>query len=362
MPTSVIMPALGLTQDTGKVLKWLKAEGDAVTQGEPLMEVETDKVTVEIEAPASGVLAAVRASAGDVVPVGQAVAVILAPGEPAPAPQAVEAKLPPASPKARRLAKDLGVDIATIAGTGPGGEVTAADVQAAKSNVAVPAADPSTEVSGVWKVMADRLVASWTTVPHFYLLREVDAGRLVTWRETFQTDGAAEITFTDLLVALTARALRDHPRLAARWEQGRIVSGDRIDVGLAVAIEDGLVVPIIRDADRLTVPEIAAARKELVERARAGRLRPDDIRGGTMTISNLGMYGVDAFYAIVNPPQAAILSVGRIADRVVAAAGSPAVRPMLTVSLSCDHRVVDGARGAQFLDTLAGLIARAGDV
>jgi pyruvate dehydrogenase E2 component (dihydrolipoamide acetyltransferase) len=190
----------------------------------------------------------------------------------------------------------------------------------------------------------------------------VDAGRLVTWRETFQADGAAEITFTDLLVALTARALRDHPRLAARWEQGRIVSGDRIDVGLAVAIEDGLVVPIIRDADRLTVPEIAAARKELVERARAGRLRPDDIRGGTMTISNLGMYGVDAFYAIVNPPQAAILSVGRIADRVVAAAGSPAVRPMLTVSLSCDHRVVDGARGAQFLDTLAGLIARAGDV
>jgi pyruvate dehydrogenase E2 component (dihydrolipoamide acetyltransferase) len=367
MPTVVIMPALGLAQDTGKVLRWLKAEGEAVVQGEPLVEVETDKVTVEVEAPASGVLAAVRARPGDVVPVGQPVAVILAPGEPtppeadlavpagpaplsdappppapgpAPAPPAAPARIL-ASPRARRLAADLGVDLGTVRGSGPSGEITADDVQAA-------AGAPGR----MWQGMVDRLTRSWATTPHFYLRRDVSAHGLVALRRRLR-NRLPELTYTDLLVHHTAAALRQHPRLAGRWEDGRIVAGGGIHIGLAVAVPDGLVVPVLRDADTLPLEEIVRRRADLVTRAQAGRLRPEDVRPGTFTISNLGMFDVDAVYPIVNPPQAAILGVGRIADRVVAVDGRPAVRPMLTLTLSCDHRVVDGAGAARFLDTLA---------
>ncbi len=377
MPTDVLMPALGMAQETGKVIRWLKAEGDAVALGEPLMEVETDKVTVEIEAPAGGTLAAVTAREGEDVPVGRAVALILAEGEAAPEPAsaptagadasaseraaprrvAVEsstARRRLASPKARRMAAELAIDLDAIGGSGPYGAVVAADL------AAVPAAPPAPalgEVGSVWRRMAENTTRSWQSVPHFFLLRDVDAGRLDGWREsTRRRAGYEGVTHTDLLVKLCAAALREHPRVNASWRDGGLVEQPDVNVGIAVATDGGLVVPVVHGADRLGLRELAERRRALVVAARERRLRPDDVSGGTFTISNLGMFGVDAFLAIVNAPQAAILAVGRIVERVVPVAGRAAVRPTMTLSLSFDHRVVDGARGAQFLDTLAGLI------
>ena len=371
MPAEVIMPALGMAQETGKVLRWLKAEGDAVAKGEPLLEIETDKVTVELEAPAAGTLAAVSAAAGDEVPVGQAIAYVLAAGETAPepsapprtsaAPAAVAAETVPAagssrpprrplaSPKARRLAAERGVDLAAIGGSGPGGAIVAADVEAP--------AQAGAQVGTVWRVMAERTTASWQSTPHFYLRRAVDASRLNSWREAVRSrDDGALVTHTDLLVKLAAEALRRHPRVNSSWRGGTIVPGEGINVAIAVATDDALVAPVIHDADRLELAAIASRRLELVRAAQEGRLRPDDVTGGTFTVSNLGMYGVDSFDAIVNAPQAAILAVGRISDRIVAIDGQPHVRPILELSVSFDHRVVDGARGAEFLGSLAGLI------
>ena len=396
MPATVIMPALELAQETGKVLRWLKAAGDTVVKGEPIVEIETDKVTVEVEAPASGVLREVSAREGDVVAVGKTIALIFAAGEAAPeattvkasplarkvaeehgvdlarvktatgriekadvlahverakgvAADGVAARLVAASPKARRLAAERGVDLGTIKGSGPSGAVVVADVPAEAR-----AAGPS--VGNVWRIMAERMTASWTTAPHFYLVREVDVSRLKTWRERASAEAGARITYTDVLVRLVAAALRRHPRVNVAWKDGAIFQHGGIDIGLAVAIDDGLVVPVLRGADGLTLAEIATRREDLVGRAQSGKLRPADIQGGGFTISNLGMYGVDAFNAIVNPPQAAILAVGRIVDRAVVVDGQVAVRPTLALTLSCDHRALDGARAAQFLGTLADFI------
>jgi pyruvate dehydrogenase E2 component (dihydrolipoamide acetyltransferase) len=395
MPATVIMPALELAQETGKVLRWLKSLGDTVVKGEPIVEIETDKVTVEVEAPASGVLHDVTAREGDVVPVGKTIALIFAAGEStsdttvktsplarklaeehgvdlarvkttsgriekadvlahverqqAADADGVAARLMAASPKARRLAAERGVDLSGIRGSGPSGAVVVADVPAAART-----AGPS--VGNVWRIMAERMTASWTTAPHFYLVREVDVSRLKTWRERANAASGARITYTDMLVRLVAAALVRHPRVNVAWKDGAIVQHGGVDLGLAVAIEDGLLVPVLRGADTLTLAEIAARREDLVGRAQKGKLRPADIQGGGFTISNLGMYGVDAFNAIVNPPHAAILAVGRIAERAVVVDGQLAVRPTLVLTLSCDHRALDGARAAQFLGTLADLI------
>jgi pyruvate dehydrogenase E2 component (dihydrolipoamide acetyltransferase) len=200
------------------------------------------------------------------------------------------------------------------------------------------------------------MTQSWTTAPQFHLVREVNASRLIAWRERALKRTGVRVTYTDLLVKLVAAAIGQHPGVNASWQDGGIVRRTDINIGLAVAVDDGLVVPVLHHADRLSLGELVAEREALVGRAQAGRLRPADIAGGGFTISNLGMYGVDGFTAIVNPPQAAILAVGRIADRVVAVDGRPAVQPMLVLTLSCDHRALDGARGAQFLATLAGLV------
>ena len=205
--------------------------------------------------------------------------------------------------------------------------------------------------------MAERTTQSWNEVPHFYLAREVQAKRMIAWREYLMLErGAKEVTYTDLLVKIVALALRQHPRVNTTWNAGKLTLLEDVHVGLAVAVEEGLVVPVIHHADRLSLRGIARERKELVARAREGKLRLQDISGGTFTISNLGMYGVDTFNAIINQPQAAILAVGRIAERVVPINGQPAVRPMMALTLSCDHRAVDGARGAQFLETIADFI------
>jgi pyruvate dehydrogenase E2 component (dihydrolipoamide acetyltransferase) len=420
----VIMPALGMAQETGTLIQWLKSAGDAVTKGEPLMEIETDKATVEIEAPATGTLSNITAQAGDVIPVGQRIGLILAPGESAPSigspisssntapsqptlasPQSTDTTLKPvsatpvaarlaaehnvdiskakpsgggqqvrkedvlaylkmqdkavgstrvlASPKARRFAEESGLDIKSISGSGPDGAVLVNDVLTFQ--VAQPVSESLT-VSRMWHVMADRLTQAWTTIPHFYLLREVNASRLMAWREKAQKSSTEKITFTDLLVKLTSAALRQHPRLNASWLDDTILLNSEINIGLAVAMDDGLLVPVIHNADGLNLSELASRRSEIVSRAKTGKLSLNDLSGGTFTISNLGMYGVDAFNAIVNPPQAAILAVSRITDRVVPVNGQPDVQPMMTLSLSCDHRVVDGARGAEFLQALADLI------
>jgi pyruvate dehydrogenase E2 component (dihydrolipoamide acetyltransferase) len=205
--------------------------------------------------------------------------------------------------------------------------------------------------------MARHTTESWQQVPHFYLRRDVDATRLLSWREVArQRPGCEALTPTDLLVKVAAKALLRHPRVAASWRDGKLVQADRIAVAVAVATEDGLVAPVVHDAARLDLPAIVARRKEIVAAARNGRLRPDDVSGGTFTISNLGGHGVDEFDAVVNAPQSAILAVGRILERVVSVAGQPAVRPTLKLTLSFDHRAVDGVRGAEFLDTLAALI------
>jgi pyruvate dehydrogenase E2 component (dihydrolipoamide acetyltransferase) len=447
MSTQVYMPALGMAQESGTLVRWLKTEGDAVREGDALAEIQTDKATVELEARASGMLAGIVAREGEDIPVGQVIATILAPDErpaapvpalapatsaapvtggvsplarriaeergvdpttiptngrrlqksdvlayladhPAPAlavtltPVGRPARLAPASPKARRLARERGVDLARVMGSGPGSAVRAEDVLAvaARSAAVATGAAPVAELvapvtpapagssaassvpSGlhpVWRIMAERTAQSWREIPHFFLLREINASRLIAWREQArrqQVADAAHITYTDLLVVGVARTLRTHPRVNASWREGGIIQHDEVNIALAVAADYGLVTPVIHRADTLALDAIAARRTELVARAQSGKQRPDDLAGATFTISNLGMYGVDAFNAIVPAPQAAILAVGRIVERVVPVHGAPAVQPMLALSLSCDHRVIDGARGAEFLGALADLL------
>jgi pyruvate dehydrogenase E2 component (dihydrolipoamide acetyltransferase) len=368
MALSVVMPALEMAQETGKLLAWLKKEGDAIRKGEPLLEIETDKAVFELEAPGDGVLAGVISNAGDVVAVGRTIAWIVAPGEQPPAesaPAAPSARTvtetpsaggPRISPKARRMAEERGVDISTVRGTGPGGTITSEDILAAAASPskAAPetnAAEPE-GLSSIARLMAERTTQSWTQTPHFFLVREVDAGALIEARKTLDP----AITISDLLIAIAARVVAKHPKMNASWSGGRIVLNPVVNISLAVAVKDGVAGVVIHDAAKLPLAEIAERRKDLAERARAGRLRPADITGGTFTLSNLGMYSVDAFSAIITPPQAAVLAVGRIADRVVPVNGQPGIRPMLTLTLSSDHRVVDGAQAAAFLGDLVGQV------
>ena len=406
MAFSVVMPALEMAQETGKLIAWRKKEGDRVAKGEPLLEIETDKAVVEVEAPADGVLVGIKAAEGAEIPVGQTIAWIVAPGETPPAeshaapaaragshPRATVSAPVPAgvapsaaahvkiSPKARRLAKELGVDIANLRGSGPDGEVLASDVQATSTAHVRTAASGSSggpELSGaaqpagseagdllipatIGRIMAERTTQSWTTVPHFFVTREVDAVALNQYRDTTlsqmgtQVDPAknVRITHTDLLVALVARVLLQHPRLNASWTPNGIRQHNNVNIGVAIAVDEGVVTVVVRNAHRASLPEIAIQRRDVAQRARSGKLRPADIADATFTISNLGMYQVDRFTAIITPPQAAVLAVGAISDRVAAVAGKPLVRPMMTLTLSCDHRVADGARAALFLRDLA---------
>ena len=427
MAKAVIMPALGMAQESGVLVAWLKAEGDTIAKGEPLMEIETDKVTVEIEAPASGILANVTAQNGDEVPVGETIALILAEGEsaprstiPSPAESDADTSLPvqplpaisplaariadehqvdlndistaggriqkedvlayldqtshataepeisriPASPKARRLAHEQGMALASINGSGPEGAVLVVDVQTAIAATARDA-EAAIEASGdmqpipvgrMWQTMAQRLTESRQTVPDFNLERDVDASQLLEWLEGVRRRISETITVSDLLVKITAGALRLHPRVNAMWQNGEIIGHAQINVGLAVAVDDGLLVPVIRQADQQSLAALSAHRQALVDDVRSGTIDPQQLRHGTFTISNLGMYGVDTFNAIINPPQAAILAVGRITDRVVAIEGQAVVQPRLTLNLCCDHRVIDGAIGARFLQSIVQMV------
>jgi pyruvate dehydrogenase E2 component (dihydrolipoamide acetyltransferase) len=391
MAISVVMPALEMAQETGKLVSWLKKEGESVAKGQPLLEVETDKAVMEIESPGDGVLAAVKAQAGAEVPVGRIIAWIVGPGEVPPAdevtvesgrkmsvaPAASAASTaasanqptnPPrsatqpvkVSPKARRLANERGIDLAQVRGSGAGGEILVSDIVAPAASKA--GAPPATVDGGspVSRLMAERTTQSWTTVPHFFVVREVDAGALNQARQKLgpeiEKSCGVKLTHTDLLAALVARVLLKHPRMNASWTNQGVRTNAGINIGLAMAVDDGVVAPVIQNSDKITLGEIAVQRRDLAERARGGKLRFSDIAGGTFTISNLGMFGVDAFTAIIIPPQAAILAVGAIADRVVPVGvgpdARPGVRPMMTLTLSSDHRVVDGARASEFLRDL----------
>jgi len=395
------MPALEMAQETGKLIAWRKNEGDRVVKGEPLLEIETDKAVMEVEATADGILAGITGVVGSDIPVGQTIAWIVAPGEkppvgnqasPAPAargktethaaPVAASVSEAPAtqsariSPKARRLAKELGVDIATLRGTGPGGEILASEVQAASvqaasapasksSATAHPAKSADVEIpTTLGRLMAERTAQSWTTVPHFFVTREIEATALNEYRARVAPEiervHSIRITHTDVLVALVARALLKHPRLNASWTAEGIRLHDPVNMGVAIAVNDGVVAAVIHNAHTASLPEIARQRHDVAERARAGKLRPADIADATFTISNLGMYKVDQFTAIITPPQSAILAVGSISDRVVVIEGKPAVRAMIALTVSCDHRAADGARAALFLNDLTAAIAEPG--
>ena len=384
MAISVVMPALEMAQETGKLISWLKKEGDSVAKGEALLEIETDKAVMEIESPGDGVLAGVKVQPGAEVPVGRTIAWIVRPGEVPPTDEvattsgrkttviAPSAGSSPASviqgaqpvsqqaikisPKARRLASERGVNLADVRGSGAGGEILASDILAVAESKAGSSPAPVESGGPISRLMAERTTESWTTVPHFFVVRDVDAGALNDARQRLapeiEQSHALKLTHTDLLAALVARVLVKHPRLNASWTGERVHTNAEINIGLAMAVDDGVVAPVLHNADKSGLREIAAKRRDLTERARGGKLRPADIAGGTFTISNLGMFGVDAFTAIIIPPQAAILAVGRITDRVVPMDGHPGIRPMMTLTLSSDHRVVDGARAAKFLQEL----------
>ena len=388
MATEVKLPRLGQGMESGTIVKWLKAEGDAVAKGEPLYELDTDKVTQEVEAEASGVLLKIAIRAGE-VEVGHTIAFIGAEGEevaaaaPAPAatPEPAKAEEAPAaqpepqrevaassngrikaSPLARRIARERGIDLAALSGTGPDGRIVAEDVERAQAGPAAAppqpvAAAPAAEVesrplSNVRKTIARRLTQAWT-VPAFQLTVDADMARaneLVAKQRELHPE--VRITVTDLLAKLCAQALVRHRDMNVQYTEDALLVFPGADVGIAVAAPQGLVVPVVRGAERLTLAEIAAVRTDLVSRARDAKLRTEDLEGGTFTISNLGMYEVDQFVAVLNPPQASILAVGATRDQVVARDGELQIAPMMTLTLTCDHRAVDGATGAEFLRTV----------
>ena len=389
------MPALEMAQETGKLISWLKREGESVTKGEPLLEIETDKAVMEIEAPGDGVLAGVKVQAGAEVPVGQTIAWIVRPGEvppadgvatasgketsAAPSSSAIQTAASPnsamasatqsakISPKARRLAGERGVNLADVRGR-VRVERFSPPIFLLRQNEGQRAICDKRSRTPVSRLMAERTIQSWTTVLHFFVVREVDAGALNEARQNLgpeiEKSKRVKLTHSDLLIALVARVLQKHPRMNASWTGSGVRTDSDINIGLAMAVEDGVVAPVIPNTDKVGLDEIATRRRDLTERARGGKLRPGDITGGTFTISDLGMFGVGAFTAIIIPPQAAILAVGAIVDRVVpvgAGAGArsevrPGIRLIVTLTLSCDHRVVDGARAAEFLRDLAGAI------
>jgi pyruvate dehydrogenase E2 component (dihydrolipoamide acetyltransferase) len=447
MSSEVVMPRMGLTMESGTIVHWLKQEGETVAVGEPLLEIETDKATVEIEAMESGTLQKIVANVGDEIPIGGIIAYIGKVGEAAqqePSAVAQASQTPAASlelspqvilpaashkvrasPAARKLARSLGVDISDVRGSGPngrivawnvtdvaeaatkvqaapaeqspvrvspvaqrvaaekgldlsevqgsgpGGTITRRDVELAaqSSGIAASTTTPAelptvTPLTRVQRVMAERMAHSFGTAPHFYLHTEVDARQLVALREQLlprlEQSDQVHITFTDVLIYFCSRILPRHPLVMAEWSPEGLKEFRRVHLGIAVEAENGLLVPVIRDADRLGLVDLARKRADLSERARRGKLLPDEFEEGVFTISNLGMYRIDSFDAILNPTQAAILAVGRIQERALVENGQVVPASMMNLSLSVDHRVLDGSRAARFLSELADVIETPG--
>ncbi len=377
MPTKVIMPQLTTTMEEGAISHWFKKHGEAVRAGEPLLEVETDKANVEIEAQADGTLHTLFPE-GTTVEVGTVIGWILAPGEALPedvisgvvhrterpevgASLAARATAGPtvrASPAARRLARDRDINLSLVSGSGPDGRIVSEDVIAyeAEQTKAPSLVEPESEeipLSRVRRAIAEKMSQSFRSAPHFSLSIEVDMGQVdrlkARWGETATPAQSAPLSYTAILVKATSLTLRQHPNLNASFQRESIKRYRDINIGVAVATENGLIVPVVRQADNMSLEEIAKVLQELQRKAREGKFLPQEITGGTFTISNLGMYGLAQFTAIINPPEVAILAVGGIVDSPVVRNGAVVVRPVMNLTLSIDHRAVDGVAGAEFL-------------
>ncbi len=385
MANEVKLPRLGQGMEAGTITKWLKAPGDTVAKGEPLFEIDTDKVTQEVESDYAGVLLKITLESGE-APVGQTIAYIGKEGEEvadAPAPEApvekpaeVKAPVEPpqpgsqnrvaasssnggrikASPLARRIARERGIELSSLSGTGPDGRIVAEDVErgeVAKPPAAVPTAEiEQVPLTKIRKTIARRLTAAWEA-PVFQLTVSADmtrANNLVARSRELNPD--VRMTVTDLLAKLCAQALMRHRDVNVQYSEDALLKFPTANVGIAVAAPQGLVVPVIRSVERLSLAEVGTARGEIVGRARENKLTTQDLEDGTFTISNLGMFGIEQFVAVINPPQAAILAVGATLETPVARGGAVEVRPMMTMTLTVDHRAVDGAAGADFLRTV----------
>jgi pyruvate dehydrogenase E2 component (dihydrolipoamide acetyltransferase) len=408
------MEALSPTMEEGQLVRWLKAEGDAVAKEDVLAEIETDKATMELVARGDGVLRKILLAEGGTAPIGAVIGVIAGADEdiasivgdaigsggaeaaapaaetPAPAVSApvaaaapAAAPAPPApaapagdaggrvkaSPLARRLADDLGVDLAGVAGSGPGGRIVKRDVEAAKeAGPAAPAVAAWTrdeaeyedvQVSQMRKTIAKRLVQSIGPVPHFFLTIDVDMGRVMEARKSINAmleKQGEKISINDIVLKALAAALRAHPNCNAQWHGDFIRRFSGVHIAVAVAVEDGLITPVIKNAHMKGIAQIGREVKELAGRAREKKLLPDEYTGSTFSLSNLGMFGIEEFTAIINPPEAGILAVGGIVDTPVAVDGEVVIRPRMKITMSCDHRVIDGAQGSRFLATLKSML------
>jgi pyruvate dehydrogenase E2 component (dihydrolipoamide acetyltransferase) len=415
MATEIKLPRLGQGMESGTVVRWLKQEGERVEKGEPLYELDTEKVTQEVEADASGVLLKIAVQEGE-VPVGQTIAVIgeegeeVAESEPAPeaeeAPEEEGSRAPArdedrergkeaaaepatseqitdvqepsradgrvkASPLARRIARERGIELAQVRGTGPEGRIVAEDVERAATGPVPsaapapkgPAAEPEVEqLTSIRKTIARRLTKAWEA-PVFQLVVTADMTRAQEVRERLverMREGETKPTVSDLLTKVCAAALMRHPTVNAHYADETVTRFSTANVGIAVATDRGLVVPVTRGADRLTISEIAAARADLVSRARDAKLQQADLEDGTFTISNLGMYGIEQFVAVLNPPQVAILAVGAIEEKPVVVDGELEILPRMTLTLTCDHRALDGSVASEFLGTVRELLEEPG--
>jgi pyruvate dehydrogenase E2 component (dihydrolipoamide acetyltransferase) len=387
------MPRLSDSMEEGRIIRWLKGVGELITLGEHLVEIETDKATVDYEADMSGTLVEIVAAEGEELPVGALIARIALDGD-APAPLASVAAAPKAServkssPVARRLAADLGIELAQIKGSGPDGRITRSDVEAAAavaspspakhtSEIAAPAPGPADrdatlaaahttkqhgqrlEPTTLQRTVARRMAESKATTPHFYLEAEIDMGAALQARDELKrTAGAqrAAPSLNDMIVKACALALAEHPRVNGSYRDGAFELHERVNVGIAVAAQDALIVPVITDADTKGLAQIAAESRALAARVRDGSITPPELSGGTFTVSNLGMFGISNFAAIINPGQAAILAVGAVRDTPVVRDHELAIGHRMTVTLACDHRILYGADGAQFLAQVRALL------
>jgi pyruvate dehydrogenase E2 component (dihydrolipoamide acetyltransferase) len=351
--TKVLMPRLSLTMKEGTVVQWFKKEGETVNKGEPLVEVLTEKVTYDIEAPESGILRKILALEGVDVPVAEVLGVITAPDEQiteeitAPTPEKEVEKIEEcilASPAAKRLAKEYGIDLAQVKGSGPEGRIVEEDVKKfAEESKIGPRVREIIPLAGIRKTAAERVTLSAKTAPHSTITMEVDMTNAARLREEKQ------VSYTDILVKSVAKALAEHRIVNSTLSGERIKIFEDINIGVAVATEKGLVVPVIHNANKKSLKEVATALNALVEKARASKLSKEELTGGTFTITNLGMFGVEIFTPIINPPETAILGVGKVVEKPVVVNKEIAVKPMMYLSLSYDHRVIDGAPAAQFL-------------
>ena len=418
MATKVIMPKLSPTMEEGQISRWLKKEGDKVSMGEPLAEIDTDKATMEMQALANGVLRKILINEGESAPLGQLIAVIgepnediasvlseappapkqeaqkkpepeKAPVQPAPAPQAkaaaVSAQPQPAvdnghppqaaatgrmivSPLAARMAAEAGIDLRSLQGSGPGGRIIKKDIEAALSQPKAEAApsyprlvetarfgatayrdEPATEIR---KVIAKRLVTSLGPIPHFFLTTDIEMDRAAEMRRGINAlDPDLKISINDIIIKVTAAALMQHPQVNASFQEKIVRYYEHADIGVAVAIEDGLITPVVRAADQKSLSQIAAEVRELAERARSRKLKPEEYTGATFSISNLGMFGIDEFTAVINPPEGGILAIGAMTPKPVVRDNEIVIRQIMRVTMSCDHRIIDGATGAKFLQT-----------